>query len=72
MPSTKAITGFLFVAALAFGQFETSEVLGTVRDASQNPVANAAVTLTNEETGIAAKTSPAFYISFRSVTGASI
>ena len=56
MPSTKAITGFLFVAALAFGQFETSEVLGTVRDASQNPVANAAVTLTNEETGIAAKT----------------
>ncbi len=56
MPSTKVFAGFLFFAALAFGQFETSEVLGTVRDASQNPVANAAVTLTNEDTGIAAKT----------------
>jgi outer membrane receptor protein involved in Fe transport len=40
-----------------FAQFETSEVLGTVRDASQKPVAKAAVTLTNQDTGIAAKTS---------------
>ncbi len=56
MPSTKVIAGFVFFAALAFGQFETSEVLGTVRDVSQNAVANAAVTLTNQDTGIAAKT----------------
>ena len=39
-----------------FAQFETSEVLGTVRDPSQRPVANAAVTLTNQATGIEAKT----------------
>jgi len=56
MPSTKVIVGFLLFAGLAFGQFETSEVLGTVRDASQNAVVNAAVTLTNQDTGIAAKT----------------
>jgi len=40
MPSTKVFGGFLFFGALAFGQFETSEVLGTVRDASQKPTAN--------------------------------
>jgi hypothetical protein len=39
-----------------FAQFETSEVLGTVTDVSQKPVAKATVTLTNQDTGIAAKT----------------
>jgi outer membrane receptor protein involved in Fe transport len=40
----------------AFAQFETSEVLGTVHDAAQKAVANASVTLTNQDTGIAATT----------------
>src|ERR1019366_7053596 len=57
MPSTKLVTGFLFFAALALGQFETSEVLGTIRDATQKPTANATVTLINQDTGIEAKTS---------------
>jgi len=37
-------------------QVETSEVLGTVRDGGQLPVAKAAVTLTDQATGIEAKT----------------
>jgi hypothetical protein len=52
MSGTKIIAGVFLFGALAFGQFETSEVLGTVRDASQKPTANAAVTLTNQDTGI--------------------
>ena len=40
----------------AAAQFETSEVLGTVRDASQTVVSKAAVTLTNQDTQIEAKT----------------
>lgn len=44
------------LAPPAFGQFDTSEVLGTVRDASGSPVPKAQVTLTNFATGIAAKT----------------
>ncbi len=47
---------FAFCAAVCFAQFETSEVLGTVRDASQKAMAKAMVTLTNQDTGIAAKT----------------
>ena len=48
----------MFVGAMlpSFAQFETSEVLGTVRDASQNPVAKAVVTLSNQDTGISVKT----------------
>ena len=41
---------------LAFSQFETSEVLGTVRDPSQTAVAKASVVLTNQGTGTEAKT----------------
>lgn len=41
---------------LAFSQFETSEVLGTVRDPSQAAVAKATVTLINQGTGVEAKT----------------
>jgi hypothetical protein len=46
--------GLAILPALA--QFETSEVLGTVHDAAQKAVANATVTLTNQDTGIAATT----------------
>jgi hypothetical protein len=42
--------------SLAFAQFETSEVLGAVRDPSHAVVAKAAVTLTSVETGITNKT----------------
>src|SRR5277367_899913 len=40
----------------SWGQFDTSEVLGTVRDASGSLVVKAKVTLTNQETGILATT----------------
>lgn len=56
MPATKVIAGLLFFTALAFGQFETSEVVGTVHDPQQMAVANATVTLTSQETGVEAKT----------------
>ena len=46
----------IFTAPALLAQFETSEVLGTVRDASNAPVPNANVTLTNQQTGIEAKT----------------
>jgi hypothetical protein len=38
-------------------QFDTAEVLGTVKDASGGDLRNAAVTLSNEDTGIVVKTS---------------
>jgi hypothetical protein len=41
---------------LAFAQFETAEVLGTVRDASGSVVSKATVILINQGTGIQAKT----------------
>ena len=47
----------VLAAASALAQFETSEVVGTVRDASQQAVGKAVVTLLNQETGITAKTS---------------
>jgi hypothetical protein len=40
---------------MLFGQFETAEVLGTVRDASGGTIVKASVTLTNLDTGIQAK-----------------
>ncbi len=51
-----SIAGLLLFSAFAFGQFETSEVLGTVTDASHAAVPNVTVTLTNEGTGIQNKT----------------
>jgi hypothetical protein len=42
----------LLVPALLFGQFETAEVLGTVKDASGAAVPKATVTLTSQGTGI--------------------
>ncbi len=52
----KLVLGFLLFASCVFAQFETAEVLGTVKDASGAAVRHAAVTLTNEETGIQVKT----------------
>jgi hypothetical protein len=56
MRLTTLVLAVCATASLAFAQFETSEVLGTVRDPSRSLVAKAAVTLTNQETGILAKT----------------
>ncbi|HTA46642.1 MAG TPA: TonB-dependent receptor [Bryobacteraceae bacterium] len=53
---TKVIAGVFFLTAVSFGQFETSEVLGTVHDPQQMAVANATVSLTNQGTGIQART----------------
>ena len=39
----------------ALAQFDTAEVLGTIRDASGSVVSKATVTLLNQETGIQAK-----------------
>ncbi|MGD0963588.1 MAG: TonB-dependent receptor [Candidatus Acidiferrales bacterium] len=51
-----SICGFFFFASLLFGQFETSEVLGTVTDPSGGAVSKATVTLTNQGTGIELQT----------------
>ncbi|MBV9405672.1 MAG: TonB-dependent receptor, partial [Acidobacteriaceae bacterium] len=50
------LIGTLLCTSAAFAQFETAEVLGTVHDASGAEVHGAAVTLTNEETGVQRKT----------------
>lgn len=42
--------------AALFGQFETAEVLGTVRDATGGAIPKATVTLLNQDTGIRATT----------------
>jgi len=55
----RLVTLFLAVCAaacLGFAQVGTSEVLGTVRDASHSTVAKATVTLTSVETAISTKT----------------
>ena len=51
-----ALAVFLLLTSSAFGQFETAEVLGTIHDTSGGAVAKATVTLTNQGTGIEAKT----------------
>lgn len=53
---TTFMLGCLLAPASMFGQFDTAEVLGTVRDATGAPVPAAGVTLTNQDTGIEAKT----------------
>jgi hypothetical protein len=54
-----AIFGVLTLGVLSYAQFENSEVLGTVRDASGSPVGKAKVTLINEQTGIQTVTTSA-------------
>lgn len=56
MIDRKVLLAGLLLSTSAFAQFETAEVVGTVRDSSQQFIAKAAVTLTNQETGIEAKT----------------
>ena len=46
----------LLLTFTLFGQFETAEVLGTVRDSSGGAISRASVTLINQDTGIQAKT----------------
>jgi hypothetical protein len=53
---TKLLLGFLLLAAAAMAQFETAEVLGTVRDATGSAVPKAVVKLLQQDTGIEAKT----------------
>src|SRR4051794_5505271 len=48
--------GLFFVLSVVWAQFETSEVLGTVRDNTGAVLQNVDVTLTNQDTGITAKT----------------
>src|SRR5664280_1779313 len=50
------LIGCFLIAGLLYGQFDTAEVLGTVRDASGAAIPKASVTLTNMDTGIQAKT----------------
>jgi hypothetical protein len=50
------LIGCFLIAGLLYGQFESAEVLGTVRDPSGAGIPKAEVTLTNMDTGIQAKT----------------
>jgi hypothetical protein len=52
---TTTLSLLLLAGAGLFAQFESGEVLGTVRDATGSIVPKAAVTLTNQDTGIASK-----------------
>src|SRR5215469_14100291 len=45
----------LVCAAAALAQFDTADVLGTVRDKSGSVLAKVAVTLVNQDTGVQAK-----------------
>jgi hypothetical protein len=47
---------FCLFACLCFGQFETSEVVGTVLDSSGAPAPQAKIKLTNQQTGVEAET----------------
>src|SRR5512146_502745 len=53
---TGLILAGLLTTTLLFGQFETAEVLGTVRDPSGGAIPKVSVTLTNQDTGIQART----------------
>jgi hypothetical protein len=50
-----AVSLAIFLSTSLFAQFETSEVLGTIKDPSGAPVARVTVTLRNEQTGIETK-----------------
>jgi len=53
---TTLFLAFSLATTLLYAQFDTAEVLGTVRDASGGAIAKANVTLTNQDTGIQART----------------
>ena len=53
----KLLFGGFLLAPLLFGQFDTAEVLGTVRDHTGAVVPKADVTLLNQDTGIRSKAS---------------
>jgi len=59
MTKLRATALFLFCTLTGWAQFETSVVLGTVRDSSGNVVPGVNVTLMNTETGIQATTTTA-------------
>ncbi|MBV8819535.1 MAG: TonB-dependent receptor, partial [Acidobacteriaceae bacterium] len=52
----KQLALLVFCAVSCLAQFDTADLLGTIRDASGTPVAGASVTLLNQGTGIQAKT----------------
>jgi hypothetical protein len=52
-----SIAACLVLASSLYAQFDTAEVLGTIRDATGGAVAKASVSLLNQNTGIQAKTS---------------
>jgi hypothetical protein len=56
MRSAKLLLALCAAVSPGFAQVGTSEVLGTVRDATHSLVAKASVTLTSKDTGISAKT----------------
>ena len=50
------LISLLVLSNVCFAQFDSAEVLGTIRDASAAAVVRSIVTLTNQETGITVKT----------------
>ena len=50
------LVGFVLIAFALYAQFDTADVLGTVRDKSGSVLSRAAVTLINQDTGVAVKT----------------
>ena len=56
LKSIKLIAVACLLAVAGFAQFETSEVLGTVRDSSGAIAPKATITLRNEQTGVEMKT----------------
>src|SRR5262245_60755628 len=51
------ILALFLTVAPAMAQFDTAEVLGTIRDNSGSVISKASIVLTNQGTGIEAKTS---------------
>src|SRR5206468_2404878 len=54
-PMKLSVISLFLIAAPLLAQFDTAEVLGTVRDNSGSVVSKAAIVLTNQGTGIVAK-----------------
>src|SRR5579871_5144658 len=54
--SLQVLSMITFAAMPLLAQFDTADVLGTIRDSSNGVVSKATVTLVNQDTGIQAKT----------------